>query len=354
MEKFVTKIRSIWQGQIKKLVPQLSGKTESAIKEPKIDQPVHNEFESSITQALLGSITALGEFHFPRELIGGCCPRIAGSEQDIVWNTAAEATDSERIHLVWQAMDDKIWYLAVRSDELASHPNTWCPFASLLPGMKNAGSLPAIYCYYSDEVAVMMSVTTDTLQIHRGTSAVIRAKAERLSRELGGISIQDLVPDQIAKLTPVPWLSLSLMEDRARRVLATLSVLAAMAVIVVGLVIWFSATLATLAARSNLEEIKTRTADKSQQLMQQAQSLRASPMREQLRKFVDVNDGLLTMSGLLEFYQIRDGKTLWRAQVPNNVTSNRIGDIGAMTLDSKEGVVIIGNNKDALTFKRQQ
>ena len=302
---------------------------------------------------MLGSITALGDYYFPRELIGGCCPRIAGSEQDIAWNTAAEATDSERIHIVWQAMDEKIWYLAVRSDELASHPNTWCPFASLLPGMKQAGGLPAIYCYYSDEVAVMMTVTADSLQIHRGTSSVIRAKAERLSRELGGISAQDLVPDQIARLTPVPWLSLSLMEDRARRVLATLSVLASLVIVIVGLVIWFSATLATLAARSDLEETKLRSADKAQQLMQQAQSLRASPMREQLRKFVEVNDGLLSINGLMDFYQIKDGKTLWRAQVPNNVTSNRISEIGAITLDSKDGLVIIGNQKDAMTMKRQ-
>jgi hypothetical protein len=352
MEQFLKVIRALWKSSLDTTQQLSADNSDLSATRAKDDQKSQSN-ESSLTQALFGSITALGDYHFPRELIGGCCPRVAGSEQDIAWNAAAEAADSERIHIVWQAMDDKIWYLAVRSDELASYPNTWCPFASLLPGMKTAGGLPALYCFYSDEVAVMMTVTADSLLIHRGTSSVIRAKAERLSRELGSITIQDLIPDQIAKLTPVPWLSLSLMEERARRVLATLSVLGALSVVAVGLVIWFSATLAMLSARANIEDTRARTEDKAQQLMRQAQSLRASPMREQLRRFVDVNDGLLAMNGYLEFYQIKEGRTLWRAAVPTNVTSNRIGDIGAMTLDSRDGMVIVGNQKEALSFKRQ-
>ena len=130
---------------------------------------------NSMSQVLLGPIGAIGDHYFPVELIGGCCPRVIGEEAEIVWNAAAEASDSERVHVVWQSMGDKIWFLAVRSAELASHPNTWCPFAALLPGMKDAAPLPACYTYYTDEAATMMTISADGLQIHRGTASVVRA-----------------------------------------------------------------------------------------------------------------------------------------------------------------------------------
>ena len=165
----------------------------------------------------------LGDFYFPSELIGGCCPRVVGKEEEIVWNAAAEACDSERVHVVWHAIDNRIWYVAVRSAELASHPDTWCPFSSLLPGMKDAQAAPVCYTYYSDEAATMMTVTPDGLQIHRGMSSVVRAKAERSARELGDAPVIELVPERILKLSPAPWYSISLFEDRARRILATVA-----------------------------------------------------------------------------------------------------------------------------------
>lgn len=304
--------------------------------------------DSSITQVLMGSISALTTFYFPRELLGGCCPRVVGSEQDIVWNAAAEAADSERLHVVWQAMDDKIWYLAVRSEEMASHPNTWCPFAALLPGMKNAGTLPACYAFHSDEVAVMMTITSDSLQIHRGSSSVIRAKSERLARELGGIPVQELLIEQIDKLSPTPWFTLSLFEDRARRILALLSVLSGIAVAAIAFVVWFFATTVNVVTQADLGPIQERKRESMQQLVRQVQNLHASPMREQIQKLTDTNDGLLNINAFLEFYQIKGEKPLWRAKVPSNVTSDRITDLGAITLDTLPDSVVIGNRKEAL------
>ena len=312
------------------------------------------EDASSFARALLGPIGTLGEYYFPSELIGGCCPRIVGEEQDIVWNAAAEASDTERLHLVWQAKGDKIWYLAVRSNELSSHPNTWCPFASLLPGMKDALTPPVCYTYYSDEAATMMTITPDGLQIHRGTSSVVRAKSERTARALGDAPVIELVPDRIEKLSPTPWYSLSLFEERSRRVLAAAAAIGAIAFAGLALVIWFFAAMALVSARIDMSEIQNRTAEKSLQLMQNAQSLRASPMREQLAKFADVNDGLLALDAMLDIYQIKDGKILWRATVPVNVTSDRITEIGGRTLDNGPQGVIIGNAQEALNLMKGQ
>ena len=287
---------------------------EAASPKTRAKSMIENAFDaedaSSFGRALLGPIGGLGEYYFPSELIGGCCPRIPGEEQDIVWNAASEASDTERVHLVWQAKGDKVWYLAIRSNELSSHPNTWCPFASLLPGMKDALTPPVCYTYYSDEAATMMTITVDGLQIHRGTASVVRAKSERTARALGDAPVIELVPDRIEKLSPMPWFSLSLFEDRARRILAAVAAASAVVFAGLALVIWFFAAMSLISSRIDMGEIQKRTEEKSLQLMQSAQGLRSSPMRDQLAKFADVNDGLLAIDALLDIYQIKDGKNV--------------------------------------------
>jgi len=321
---------------------------EKADHKPTISIETDAESVSSFSRALLGPIGALGDYYFPSDLIGGCCPRIAGKEQEIVWHAAAEAADTERIHLVWNAKGDKIWYLAVCSSEMASHAGTWCPFASLLPGMKDAITPPVCYTYYSDEAATMMTVTTDGLQIHRGTSSVVRAKAERTVRSLGDAPLIELTPDRIEKLSPVPWYSQSLFEERARRVLAAASVAGGLCFAGLAMVIWFFSAMALVSARMETAEIHKRSEERSLQLLRNAQSMRASPMREQLAKFADLNDGLLTLDAMLDIYQIKQGKTLWRAYIPPNVTSDRITELGGKTLDTSPQGVVIGNAREAL------
>ena len=304
---------------------------------------------NSMSQVLLGPIGAIGDHYFPVELIGGCCPRVIGEEAEIVWNAAAEASDSERVHVVWQSMGDKIWFLAVRSAELASHPNTWCPFAALLHGMKDAAPLPACYTYYTDEAATMMTISADGLQIHRGTASVVRAKAERTVREMGGdVHVIELTPEKIQSLTPVPWYSISLFEDRARRILASFSVIGALGLAGAALIVWFIATVAMISAEANHKTITTRAQESSVKLLSAVQGMRASPMREQLAKFAELNDGLLALNGWLEIYQIKSGKTLWRALVPPNVTSERISELGGQNLDSSAKGVVIGNSRESL------
>jgi hypothetical protein len=302
---------------------------------------------------LIGSIGMLGEYYSPTEIIGGCCPRVAGAEEDLVWNAAAEACDTERIHLVWSATEDRVWYLAVRSQDLASNPNTWCPFASLLPGMKEANSAPVCYTFFSDETATLMVVTEDNLQIFRGTTLVIRAKAERMSRELANAPVIELVPDRIMQLTPAPWYSLSLFENRARRILAGIAVATALVFATLSFVVWLFASLELIAARHNLSETLMRTESKSMDMMNMVETLHASPMRTELAKFAELNDGLLAVNGFLEVYEVRSGKTRWRAVVPSNVTADRISALGGKTIGPVDNGIAIGNAAE-LAFEAGQ
>ncbi len=305
---------------------------------------------SEKAQALLADeaqTATLKEYYFPAEIIGGCAPLVRGNEQDIAWHAAAEACDTERVHLCWRGAEGRVWYLAVRSADLSSHPATWCPFTALLPGMPEAKPAPIVYTFFSEETATMMSVGTDTLQIHRGTPSVIRAKAEKVARELGSAAIFDLIPDVILKMTPVPWTSLSLLEDRVRRLLSVLLVLAAMGTMTLAFAIWLLASMTLLTYRSDLDATKKRNEEAALALLQSAASVSASPLRQILADFTVVDEGLVKLGGFLEHYKIENDQVRWRALVPSGITADNITALGGQTLQTTEQGFIIGNPAEA-------
>jgi hypothetical protein len=308
---------------------------------------------SSISKSLIGATGGIVESYFPPNIIGGSCPRVVGEEEDIVWNAAAEACDSERIHVVWNSAGDKIWFLAIHSGDLASHASSWCPFAALLPGLKDAQAAPVCYTYFGDEMATMMAITTDGLQIYRGSNLIVRAKAERTAREYGNAPIVELVPDKIQELVPVPWYSVSLFENRARRILAVLAIVLSLGVALAAFLVWMLASLSLITARHDMEAALARTQDKTMQIMTDAQRLRASPMRDQIATFMELNDGLLDLNGYLEVYETKVGRARWRALVPSNVTADRINALGGKTIETKSEGTIIGNQAE-LDYEAQQ
>jgi hypothetical protein len=325
------------------LLDEESGAEDSAVQ----STDIVSESSSSMVKALIGSVGDLGEnFYFPPELIGGTCPRIAGEEEEIVWHAAAEACDSERVHVVWQTFENRIWYLAVKSADLASHANSWCPLAAVLPAMKGAGTPPVCYTYFGEEIAVLMIVTPDGLQIFRGTGPIVRAKAERTARELGPAPIINLDQDRIDQMVPVPWYSVSLFEDRARRILATISVMASLIVMGISFLIWATSSMTQVASRHQLADALDRTQNKSMELVNMAQGLRSSPLREQIEKFLLVNDSLLSLNGFLNVYEIKDKVTRWRAIVPPSATADRITAMGGKNIEVTPQGVAVGNDAE--------
>jgi hypothetical protein len=304
------------------------------------------EAAQATQSGFFGGAAALEDYYFPAELTGGVCPRIVGQERDIAWHAAAEACDTERVHLIWQATPDKVWYLAARSSDFASHAHTWCPFTSLLPGMPDAQPTPVCYTYYSDEAAVMMTVTADTLQIHRGTTAVVRAKAERMVRDLSGAREVPLDPSVIIGLKPVAWQSIALFEDRVRRVLVALVVASGLVLAVLAFCVWLFAALGIMNQNRQLTDIQERTAQKTLALMDTVEQSRVSTLRAQVARFADLNEGLVEVGGWMKFYQIRSGAVRWRALVPPSVTGDKIKEFGAKLLVTNERGIIIGTDND--------
>jgi hypothetical protein len=306
-----------------------------------------SESSSSLIRSLMGSIGNVGDPFFPPDIIGGICPRVAGEEEAIVWNAAVEACDSERVHIAWQAVGNTIWYLAVRSSDLASHTNSWCPLATLLPTAESISGLPVCYTYFGEELAVLMVITAEELHIYRGTAAVIKAKTERTAHELGSkASIVNIDLFHVGQMAPVPWYSASLFEDRARRILSTLSVLASLSIVGVTFLVWLLASMSMISSRHDLSAAIEHTQAKSMKLLQEVEDLRYSPLREQIGKFLSVNDGLLSLNGLLTVYDISDKGTRWRAVVPPNATAESISAMGGKNIDTTEQGAFIGNQAE--------
>lgn len=300
---------------------------------------------TALSAAVLGKDAAPTEVYFPPELIGGCSPHVTGQEDEMAWQAGAEAVDNERLHFAWSAHQETLWYLAVRSSDLASHIGTWCPFAALLPGMPGALEMPVVYLHVDDEAATMMTVAPNMLQVHRGAAMVIQAKAEKMARDLGGCKIVAITADTAAQLEPVSWKSQSRMEDRARRFLATASVFAGLLVATAAFIIWILASLTTLAVRSDVTTAQANAAQAGQQLLAQASSLRVSALRSQVARFVEVNEALLRIGGWLKQYKISGTTVAWTAVLPPGITAEKISELGGRTKEvSDEGTIIEGSN----------
>lgn len=299
---------------------------------------------TALSAALIGVSNEPTEIYFPSDLIGGCAPHVEGQENEMAWQAGAEAADSERLHYAWSVHDGTLWYLAIRSSDLASHSNSWCPFVALLPGMPKAEPAPVVYIYEDDESATIMSVADNSLHVHRGAITVIQAKAERVAEELGGARIVPLRPEMLDALPPVSWQSASLLEDKARRFLATVAVATGLMVATIAFVVWVLASLATLGVSSKVEEAKSNAAQASQQLLDQASSLRVSTLRNDIAKFIDLNDSLLSIGGWLQEYRIDHGVKKWTATLPVGITGERISQIGGRTKEVTDaGTIVEGN-----------
>jgi hypothetical protein len=174
-----------------------------------------------------------------------------------------------------------------------------------------------------------------------------------MAREMSGGELFDLVPDVIIGLKAVPWESLSLLEDRARRFLAIGSVLTGVLLTLGAFFVWFLASVTSLTYRADLADLQTRTQAAAIQLQQSAMVLRTSEMREQIAKFNELNEKLINLQGWLKLYLLKDGKVMWWAVVPPNLTSQPIQELGAQTLETIDEGLVIANGKESYMHKGQ-
>jgi hypothetical protein len=82
------------------------------------------------------------------------------------------------------------------------------------------------------------------------------------------------------------------------------------------------------------------------ELMRQTEAMRVSPIREQIERFLNINDGLINLNGFLNVYEIKEKMTRWRAIVPPSATADRISALGGKNIEATDQGVAIGNDAE--------
>ena len=254
--------------------------------------------------------------YLPIDLIGGSVPHIAGMEDEAVWNAAAQACATEKVHYCYSVEGDRIWYLACPSASLASNPNSWCPLAAALPGQSEFWDKETVYLYEQDGVASALRWDPDTgrMQVFLGAARTIMPRLQSMDTNFVTIN-----PD-IAK--PLPWKNRALRSEQLSRATTMVLLLSGVLCSLIGIgVIVVQLTLSAM-IRGDLQKVRNDTAQASQQLMVNAYAAIQSDTLRHMVRIQEILDTLGSIQGTLVRYEVRGDKVEWQALVPASCQGN--------------------------------
>jgi hypothetical protein len=250
--------------------------------------------------------------YLPSELIGGSIPHVPGTEDEAVWNAAAQACGTEKVHYCFTVDGGRCWYLAVPSLALASNPDSWCPLAAALPGNSEFWDRETVYLYEQEGVASALRWDPETgrMQIFIGASRTLLPRIQSMDANFVTIN-----PD-IA--TIVPWRNRALRSEKLARAAARTLLLSGLLVsfIAIGLLLIQYGWTALL--NRDLAKVRMDTEKASNDLMINAYNALQSDTIRHMVKIQELLDTLRTIEGTLVKYEVNKGSTRWEALVPKS------------------------------------
>lgn len=258
--------------------------------------------------------------YLPSELLGGSIPHIPGAEDEAVWNAAAQACGTEKVHYCYSVEGGRCWYLAVASTALASNPDSWCPMAAALPGNSAFWDKETVYFYEQEGVASALRWDPETsrMQVYIGASRTLLPRIQSMDANFVTIN-----PDAA---TIVPWRNRALRSEKLARATARLLLLAGLSVCFISLLTLSAQYGWTLLLRRDLDKVRIETEKASTDLMTNAYNALQSDTIRHMVKIQQILDTLRTMEGTLVKYQVDKGKVTWEALVPKSF-SQGIGPV---------------------------
>jgi len=245
----------------------------------------------------------------PQELIGGTIPHIPGTEEEAVWNAAAQACGTEKVHYTYTIEEGHIYYLACPSATLSSNPDSWCPLAAALPGNSEYWDTETVYLYEQEGIASALRWDPETgrMQVFLGASRTILPRVQ--SMDANFVTINPDVADV------VPWRNRNLRtEQLSRATIRTITLAGLMVVLLSGALILWSIFSTHLIER-NLNEVKFRTQQATTQLLKQAHNATQSELFEHMVEIQGILDRMPRADGTLVRYEVNNGKAEWEALV---------------------------------------
>ncbi len=258
--------------------------------------------------------------YLPSELIGGSIPHVPGMEDEAVWNAAAQACGTEKVHYCYSTDGGRCWYLAIPSVALASNPDSWCPLAAALPGNSEFWDKQTVYLYEQEGVASALRWDPETsrMQVFIGASRTLLPRIQSMDANFVTIN-----PDAAS---PIPWRNRALRTEKLSRATARMLLLAGLFVCFISLIFTSIQYGWTILVRRDLEKVRMETEKASSDLMVNAYNALQSDTIKHMVKIQDLLDTLRTMEGTLVKYQVDKGKVSWEALVPKSF-SQGIGPV---------------------------
>lgn len=248
--------------------------------------------------------------YLPSDIIGGSVPHIPGAEEETVWNAAAQACATDRVHYVYAAADKRLWYLAVPSSSLASNPDSWCPLAAALPGNSEYWDRETVYIYDQEGTAAGLRWDQETgrMQVFVGPSRTILPRLQSLDANFVTINIE--------RAQPVAWRNKALQEEKLSRVTVRSLVTSGLIVASVALGFLFITHVAAVALRPNLQKAQQETNAATEKLMYTASQATRNDADRHLFRIQELLLSLSNINGTLLKYEVINGQIKWEALIP--------------------------------------
>jgi len=294
-------------------------------------------FESFFRKAIEDSTAVLTPFLPAEELVGGSVPHVLGTEDEAVWNAAAQSCGTERVHYCYTVSEGRCWYIATPSSSLASHPDTWCPLAAALPGNSEYWDRQTVYLFERDGAAGALRWDQETgrMQIFLGASRTLLPRIQ--SMEANFVTVNP----EVAK--PVPWKNMALRQEKLSRVLIKVLFSAGIGVTVFSLLIWAGAYALANTLAPRLDKAREITNEATNKLLEEAANALQTNTDHHLARIIELLNQTSGFGGVLIKYEVKaDNSVEWEALIPSAVQP---GQLQAVAQGMEDGRVKVRGNR---------
>ncbi len=256
----------------------------------------------------------------PSDLIGGSLPHIPGTEESTVWNAAAQACGTEKVHYTFTVHQKRIWYLACPSASFASNPDSWCPLAAALPGNSEYWDTETVYLYEQEGQASALRWDPETgrMQVFLGASRTILPRVQ--SMDANFVTINPEMADV------VPWQNRTLRTEKLSRALIRMLIFSGLIVNMVAAVILLVNLAAIGFVKRDLNQVKESTDQAALELVENAANIMQSDTIQHMVRIQNILDNISKSNGYLVQYQVSGDRTEWNAVVPQGFADIAIRD----------------------------
>lgn len=267
----------------------------------------------------------------PQELVGGAIPHVPGTEDEAVWNAAAQACSTERVHYCYSVEDGRIWYLACPSTALASNPDSWCPLAAALPGRSEYWDRETVYLYEQEGMASALRWDPETgrMQVFLGAARTLLPRIQSMDANFVTVN------PEVAEV--VPWRNRALRTEKLSRASANALLYVGLLINVLAISFLLFQYVVTGMTQRDLASVRTASEKASSDLMFNAYNALQSDTIRHMVRVQELLDALQKIDGTLVKYEVAKNKAEWQALVPPSFTECA----GAL-----KGCQVVGLEKD--------